>query len=96
MIACGKPWSVAAASVYVEIVRVRRIAASVSVVGTTRNARRAITAGVGMAIVADGVVITGIGGTVITRDIAATLRVIAMTVVTTGEAVAAAGVIDKK
>lgn len=49
-----------------------------------------------MAIVADGVVITGIGGTVITRDIAATLRMIAMTVVTTGEAVAAAGVIDKK
>ena len=81
---------------YVEIVRVRRIAASVSVVGTTRNAGRAITAGVGMAIVADGVVITGIGWTVITRDIAATLRVIAMSVATTGEAVAAAGVIDKK
>ena len=67
-----------------------------SVVGTTRNAGHAITAGVGMAIVADGVVIIGIGGTVITRDIAATLRVIAMTVVTTGEAVAAAGVIDWK
>lgn len=49
-----------------------------------------------MVIVADGVVITGIGGTVITRGIAATLRMIAMTVVTTGEAVAAAGVIDKK
>ena len=49
-----------------------------------------------MAIVADGVVITGIGWTVITRDIAATLRVIAMSVVTTGEAVAAAGVIDWK
>lgn len=49
-----------------------------------------------MVIVADGVVITGIGGTVITRDIAATLRVIAMSVATTGEAVAAAGVIDKK
>ena len=81
---------------YVEIVRVRRIAASVSVVGITRNAGHAITAGVGMAIVADGVVIIGIGGTVITRDIAATLRMIAMTVVTTGEAVAAAGVIDKK
>ena len=81
---------------YVEIVRVRRIAASVSVVGIMRNAGRAITAGVGMAIVADGVVITGIGETVSTRDIAATFRMIAMTVVTTGEAVAAAGVIDKK
>ena len=48
------------------------------------------------AIVADGVVMTWIGGAVITRDIAATLRVIAMSVATTGEAVAAAGVIDKK
>lgn len=81
---------------YAEIVRVRRIAASVSVVGTTRNAGRAITAGAGTVIVADGVVITWIGGAVITRDIAATLRVIAMSVATTGEAVAAAGVIDKK
>ena len=81
---------------YAEIVRVRRIAASVSVVGTTRNAGRTITAGAGTVIVADGVVITWIGGAVITRDIAATLRVIAMSVATTGEAVAAAGVIDKK